>query len=397
MRWRQWVGLWARIGLAAAVTLAGLAVLLAVEYVVVTGLVVLFVFSAPTWGVVGLGLGVVVAGGLLCWWICGALLASIGPPGTVSGQIDGDGVANLVARVGESLRASPSLKQIVTVLVGSVGVSLGLILAHTAIVEGLGIDLWPVSLVVGAVVVVGYTGWLVVEEFRSTSTVRADIEAEYGVISDPERERLVTARVQRLAAQADSPVPKIRIGASWRPQAATVGYRPTDSEIVVSRGLVDKLSERELDAVLAHELAHLVNRDTAVLTALSLPRVKSWRLLSSMGLLGFAVATPVVITNALSVPVVARYREYVADHAAAKLTGDPAALASALTAIDDEYRGVSHEDMRTQPSTAAFGIVPPLWRERKVLDGAIRFVRRRVFGTHPPTEKRIERLRARIG
>lgn len=396
MRRRQWVGLWARIGLATAVTLAGLAVLLAVEYVAVTGLVVLFVFFAPTWGVVGLGLGVVVGGGLLCWWVCAALLASIGPPGTVSGQIDGDGVAALVAHIGEFLRDSPSLRRILTVLVGIVGVSMGLIVGHTAVTEGLGVDLWPVSLVVGAVGVVGYTGWLAVEEFRSAGTVRADIEAEYGVISDPEREQLVTARVRRLAAQADSPVPGIRIGASWRPQAATVGYRPGDSEIVVSRGLVDKLSERELDGVLAHELAHLVNRDTAVLTALSLPRAKSWRLLSSMGLVGFAVATPVVITNALSVPVVARYREYVADHAAAELTGDPAAVASALATIDDEYHGVSREDMRAQPSTAAFGIVPPPWRERKVLDGAIRFVRRRIFGTHPPTERRIDRLRARI-
>lgn len=392
----QWVGLWVRIGLAATVTLAGLAVLLVAEYVVLTGLVVLFVFFAPTWGVVGLGLAVVLAGGLGCWWVLAAVLELVGPPGTVSGRITDDGVADLVARIGEFLRAAPSVREIATFLAGTVGVSVGLILGHTAVTDGLGVDLWPVSLAAGAVGVAGYTGWLVVEEFQSEGTVRADIEDDYDLIADPEREQLVAARVRRLAAQADCPVPEIRIGASWRPRAATVGYRPGDSEIVLSRGLVDTLSERELDAVLAHELAHLLNRDAAVMTVLSLPRAKAWRLLSSMGLFGFAVATPVVVTNVLSVPVVARYREYVADHAAAELTGDPAALAGALATISDESRSRNREDMRSQSSTAAFEIVPPPWRERKVLDRPIRFVRRRVFGTHPPTEKRIERLRSQI-
>jgi heat shock protein HtpX len=396
MKRREWVGLWARIGLAATLTLAGLAVLLVAEYVVVTAMIVMVVFFAPTWGGSGLVIAVIVAAGLGCWWLIAALLGRLGPPGTVSGRINDDGVADLVAGLGATLRTPPSGRQSAKLLAGIVAVSLGLILGHAAVTERLGIDLWPVCLVLGGVVVVGYTGWLVVAEFRSGGTVQATLEDDYNVVSDPERERLVTARVRRLAVQAGCSVPAVRIGASWVPQAATVGYRPGDSEIVVSRGLVETLSERELDAVLAHELAHLLNRDAAVLTALSVPRAKAVRLLSSMGLFGLAAGAPVIVANVLSVPVVARYREYVADHAAAELTGDAAAVAGALATIDEEYREVNREDMRTQPSTAAFGIVPPPWRERHVLDGAIRFVRRRIFGTHPPTEKRIERLQARM-
>ncbi|ERG89606.1 MAG: Zn-dependent protease, partial [halophilic archaeon J07HX5] len=109
----------------------------------------------------------------------------------------------------------------------------------------------------------------------------------------------------------------------------------------------------------------------------------------------FVAAVPVYITNRLAAPMVARYREYVADHAAGELVGSHAAVAGALTTLDREYSTQYTQDLRVGWSTRAFGIVPPPWEERKVLDGAIRFFYRRILGTHPPTESRIERLRSR--
>jgi heat shock protein HtpX len=259
----------------------------------------------------------------------------------------------------------------------------------------------------GAVLVVVFNGWLVYNELRSGS-VREDLEVEYDIVSDPEREHEVQRRVRRLAEQADSPVPEVEIGASHLPRAASVGYQPGESVILVSRGLVDTLDGAELDAVLAHELAHLLNRDAAVMTALSVPLSKVGKLTSlflnhdksdaEILLIPLLIAaTPVYIANRLAVPTVARYREYVADHAAGELVGSHAAMASALTTLDREYATQYTQDLRVDWSTEAFGIVPPPWEERKVLDGAIRFYRRRVLGTHPPTGSRVERLRSRDG
>ncbi len=168
---------------------------------------------------------------------------------------------------------------------------------------------------------------------------------------------------------------------------------------------MDRLDDRELDAALAHELAHLLNRDAAVMTLLAFPRSKISGLLKLVSRFDsaaylfpvFIAAIPVYITNRLAAPMVARYREYAADHAAGELVGSHAAVAGALITLDREYSTQHTQDLRVGWSTRAFGIVPPPWEERKVLDGAIRFLYRRMLGTHPPTESRIERLRSRDG
>jgi Zn-dependent protease with chaperone function len=170
------------------------------------------------------------------------------------------------------------------------------------------------------------------------------------------------------------------IGASHLPRAASVGYRPEESVILVSRGLVDRLDGRELDAALAHELAHLLNRDAAVMTLLAFPQSKIGKLLSDdladrieyavvLLIPVFVVAIPVYITNRLAARMVARYREYVADHAAGELVGSHAAVAGALTTLDQEYSTQYTQDLRVGWSTRAFGIVPPPWEERKCSTG----------------------------
>jgi heat shock protein HtpX len=139
----------------------------------------------------------------------------------------------------------------------------------------------------------------------------------------------------------------------------------------------------------------VANRDAAVLTALSVPRVTARRTMERFG------ANPVVALLALTVlamarfwvAVVSRAREYAADDGAVAVTGDPAALASALETLDAELGRRPASDLR-QSAPSAFAIVPPPWEEHRFFDRTRRLVARRLLGTHPPTERRIERLRA---
>lgn len=107
-------------------------------------------------------------------------------------------------------------------------------------------------------------------------------------------------------------------------------------------------------------------------------------------------ALPIGVLSQWTVALVARYREYVADRSAVAMTGDPAALASALETLDSELSLRPTSDLRGNRSTAAFSIVPPPWEEHPFFDRARYFIRRRLFGTHPPTAKRIERLRTYV-
>ena len=416
-RW-LYAGLWVRMLVALLLEVAGMAVLLAAEFALATGVIFFLVVLAPILGLAILGmvgLATVYVG--VVWFVAlryrdAELSDLFGGPRGLRGEL-GDEVRQFLygdpkdtAPLG-SPSDPPTVRDVAVTVGPFAGAGVAVLLAHGLVFTafGLGTILWA-AVAGGAVTTVGFTGWVVVGELRSAGSVQADLEDEHEIISAPERKREVTRRVRRLAGQADCPVPEVEIGASHLPRAATVGYRPRESVMLVSRGLVDSLDDEELDAVLAHELAHLVNRDAAVMTALAVPRAKIRELfglfldLSDSSVLLFPlllVSTPVYIVNRLVVPTVARYREYVADEAAGELTGNPAAMASALSTLDREYSVQHTRDLRVQWSTAAFGVVPPPWEERKVLDGATRFLYRRVLGTHPPTEARIERLRASLG
>ncbi|MFC6716988.1 M48 family metallopeptidase [Natrialbaceae archaeon GCM10025810] len=208
------------------------------------------------------------------------------------------------------------------------------------------------------------------------------------------------ATVDRLARQADVPPPTVRIAESRSrtPTALTVGYRPSTSTIVVTRALLEALDDREREAVLAHELAHVANRDAAVMTALTSPGAIASVAGKRYGV-NPLVAIPAAIVYAVGrwyVAFVARVREYAADDGAVTITGDPAALASALETLDSELEGRPETDLRDHRSAAAFSIVPPPWEEHRFFDRTRRFVARGLLGTHPPTETRIERLRSAV-
>ena len=331
---------------------------------------------------------------LLVWWVFVTLLKLVLTPGRISDRIPDPAVAPVMKDVGPALW-NPFTVVPLKVLVVAWVLPLTVILSHVAITEWLGISTVVLGFLVAAVATATHTGKIIAEEFQSNSTVESELTDAYLVLDSAENDdiqRDITTRVHRLAAQADISPPAVRIGQSPFPQAATVGYRPEESVLVVSRGLIEELDDEELDAVLAHETAHLLNRDAAVLTALSIPPARASRVFSVAPLM--VIAWTLAGFSRVAVSLVARYREYVADYAGARLTGDPAALASALAKLDHGARVSPSRDARAHRSTAAFGIVPPPWKERQFFDGVARFVRRTLLATHPPTEKRIRRLQS---
>ncbi|AFZ72191.1 M48 family metallopeptidase [Natronobacterium gregoryi] len=296
-----------------------------------------------------------------------------------------------------------------TLLVPALAVAFVLAVGWTATVVS--VDALAVGLaVVGSIALVGgHVGGAVRNEFTGDIAVLRDLESRFDLESlergraddespDSDTRRLLESTVTRLAGQANVPVPDVQVVDRETPAALTVGYRPSSSTIVVSRGLVASLDERELEAVLAHELAHVTNRDAAVLTALSVPGSVATL---SRGRYGFnPVAEPFAMlvraVSRWSVAFVARGREYAADEGAVAITGDAAALASALETVDHDLERRPRTDLRNGELAAAFSIVPPPWEEHRFFDRTRRFVARRIFGTHPPTETRISKLRARV-
>jgi len=212
-------------------------------------------------------------------------------------------------------------------------------------------------------------------------------ESEY-----PELHRMV----ERLSQQADLPKPKIAVADSRVPNAFATGRSKKSSAVAVTTGIMDTLDQDELEGVIAHELAHIKNRDVMVMTIASFLStiafmVVRWgaffgggsRRQGGGGVIVAILASLVVwIISFLLIRALSRYREFAADRGGATITGKPAALASALMKISGRMDKVPKEDMRDQAEMNAFFIIP-------IKSGFVG----KVFSTHPSTEKRVERLR----
>jgi heat shock protein HtpX len=314
------------------------------------------------------------------------------------------GIADEARRLADRLDRAPGPRPAIRYALVGVALLAGSYAAATV---------WPfetLAVAVGAFAASAFVGGHFVGavrgEFGGDVAVLRDLDLEDGLgrdsvaetsADDPEIADLRTIAA-RLAGQADVPVPDLRLVDRQTPTALAVGYRPATSTIVLSRGLVESLEDRELEAVLAHEVAHVANRDAAVLTALAAPGSVAR---TATGRYGFnPVLEPLaMLTNAVSraaAAFVARGREYAADDAAVAITGDPAGLASALEALETDLERRPASDLREQELTTAFSIVPPPWEEHRFFDRTRRLVARGLFGTHPSTERRIDRLRTRV-
>jgi heat shock protein HtpX len=207
-----------------------------------------------------------------------------------------------------------------------------------------------------------------------------------------DRER-VRAALERLAVLADLPAPRVEVVRHPLPIALTSGLRRRSATVHVTTGLLDRLGDRELQAVCAHELGHVLHRDGAVMAVLAAPPSAVWAFARSMwdddpvrSLFVFPVFAPVVappfLVLALLSRIVARHRELAADRAATLLTGSAASVAAAIAALDEGLRAARRRDRRAARRVDAFAFLPA-----EPATGV-----RRVWATHPPVERRLERL-----
>ena len=207
--------------------------------------------------------------------------------------------------------------------------------------------------------------------------------------------------VAELATAANIPKPRVCVIPEAYANAFATGRNPKHGVVAVTQGILDLLSPRELRGVIAHEIAHIKNRDILIATiAAMLGSVVSYAAnaiqfsaLFGMGRsnddeespagggLLMAFVAPIVAT--LMQMAVSRSREYVADATAAELTGDPEALAMALKRLHEPHAQEQAQEM--SPATASLFIVSPLFG----LGGVMSW-----FSTHPPAEDRIEKLMA---
>jgi len=239
------------------------------------------------------------------------------------------------------------------------------------------------------------------------------------------------ATVTRLASQLDLPAPDVAVSQTDVPNAFTVGRSPKSAIVVVTTGLLEQLDGEELNAVLAHELAHVKNKDVAVMTlAFFLPTltyfvaIGAYLLLQGIfhamgrtrhvdddGAKGLAVIIFVLVVSALLTLAVSvafwigsflffrllsQYREYAADRGAAALTGKPLALASALQKLDETMADLPDRDLREQDGGLEALYIAPIDTAQFGADRDL--ISRDLFPeTHPPTAERIERLQDLAG
>jgi heat shock protein HtpX len=201
------------------------------------------------------------------------------------------------------------------------------------------------------------------------------------------------AIVRELAAEAKAPMPRIYVSEMVQPNAFATGRNPEHASVSVTRGILELLDRRELRAVLAHELSHVMNRDILVST-IAAAIGSAFTYLgymafffggdddeSPLGGLGFVLLWLVgPIAAGLIQMAVSRSREYQADETGAILSQDPEGLASALLKLEATSKRVPAP---VNPAQAHLFIVNPLRA------GGIATL----FSTHPPTEERVARLR----
>ena len=215
----------------------------------------------------------------------------------------------------------------------------------------------------------------------------------------PQQAPVLYAMVQSLASQANLPMPKVYIIPKEAPNAFATGRNPDNAVVAVTQGLLDLMDRQEVMGVLAHELAHVKNRDILIGTIaatmagaiMMLASMARWSAIfggmhrdddnGGMGAIGMIVMSIIAPMAAMIIQMaVSRSREYLADATGAHIAGGPEGLARALEKLGAYAKRIP---MQANPSTAHMFIVNPL--SGKSLQS--------LFSTHPPVEERISRLR----
>ncbi len=204
--------------------------------------------------------------------------------------------------------------------------------------------------------------------------------------------------VRDLAARAQLPMPKVYLIDNAQPNAFATGRNPQNAAVAATTGLLSRLSYEEVAGVMAHELAHVQNRDTLTMTitatlAGAISMLGNFAFFfggnrdnnNPLGFIGVLVAMIVApLAAAIVQMAISRTREYAADRRGAEICGQPLWLASALAKIARNVQRIPNQDAERNPATAPLFIINPLSGER--MDN--------LFSTHPNTENRIAALQA---
>lgn len=209
----------------------------------------------------------------------------------------------------------------------------------------------------------------------------------------PELYRMVENLVQR----ANMPMPKLYITPSDQPNAFATGRNPKHAAVAVTEGLIRMMNRDELEGVIAHELAHIKNRDILISTIAAslagaitmIANVVKWGAIFGMGrsdgeegggVAGLAMAIIAPIAAMLVQMAISRSREFDADATGAQIAGNSEGLANALLKLE---RGVQQIPMEVNPAASHMFIMNPLSGQSLM----------RLFSTHPPINERVARLR----
>jgi heat shock protein HtpX len=209
--------------------------------------------------------------------------------------------------------------------------------------------------------------------------------------------------VALLASRAGLPMPRVFLMDEAQPNAFATGRNPENAAVAVTTGLVQQLSREELSGVIAHELAHIRNHDTLLMTitatiAGAISMVAQFGMFfgghrnnNGLGIIGSILMMILAPLGAMLVQMaISRTREYAADNLGARIAGDPMWLASALVKIENAAHQVPNYDAERNPATAHMFIINPL--SGHGVDN--------LFATHPSTENRIaalQQLAAELG
>lgn len=266
-----------------------------------------------------------------------------------------------------------------------------LYLAFMLVLARLGVGFLPIVVLSG--------GFLIVQYYFSDRMVLLATGAK---IVSPSQEPELHSILEKLAALADLPMPKVAVMTTDVPNAFATGRDPRHAVIACTTGLMNRLTAPELEAVLAHEMTHVKHRDMTLITmasffatiASTIVQMAFWFMpLGGFGggnnqdedgiIFVYLASLLVWIISFFLINALSRYREYAADRGSAILTGAPSQLASALTKISGTMSRIPNRDLRQSEALSALFIIPAV-RRNSLME---------LFQTHPSLEHRLEQLR----
>lgn len=269
-----------------------------------------------------------------------------------------------------------------------------LLAAMTALFMGAGFLLGgEVGLVLALVIAIAmnvFAYWnsdkLVLRMHRAREVERGEAPELYGT-------------VERLAAQAGLPMPKVYLIDTPQPNAFATGRNPDNAAVAATTGLLKTLNRDELAGVMAHELAHIKNRDTLIMTitatiAGAIAMLANFAFFfgrggrgNPLGILGVILVMILAPMAAMLVQMaISRTREYAADRRGAEISGNPLALAAALRKLQAGAERIDNPEAEAHPASAHLFIVNPL--HARAMDS--------LFSTHPSTDNRVAALQELI-